>query len=214
MNTVNGFAIDKRKYDHLSDEDVVARILNSDKQMYGVIFHRYNQRLYRIIYSILNEREASKEALQFTHMKAYEKLRQFEGRSGFGTWLTRIAINEAIRKTNAKNRYVFRDAFNSETSDEVEYSFQSGNDGNPEFRTIQLEIRSILKKAIESLPDKYKTVFMMREVDGMNVEETARYLNISAVNVKVRLCRAKNLLREMLHKQKLDTEITQTVYCA
>lgn len=202
------------KFDNLTDEDVVQCILDSDKQMYGVILNRYNRQLYRVIYSILNEQEASREALQYTHVKAYEKLSQFEGRSGFGTWLTRIAINEAIRYLNRKKRYVFREVFETDNSGSVAFGYRSYDDDNPEFKTIQKEIRMILKATIESLPDKYRLVFMMREVEGLNVEETAQCLNISTVNVKVRLCRAKNLLRNALQKKKLDTVTYRTSLCA
>lgn len=205
MNMSNASVYDKSKTENLTDEDVVRYILDSDKQMYDVILNRYNQRLYRVIYSILNEQEASKETLQHTHVKAYEKLGQFEGRSGFGTWLTRIAINEAIRYLNRRKRYIFHNAMVSENPGEGEYNVSGYDEMNPEFITIQKEIRQILKNAIEALPDKYKRVFMMREVDGLNVEETARSLQISPVNVKVRLSRAKNLLRNMLQNQNPDT---------
>ncbi len=206
MNPAGIFFVNHQKYDNLTDEEVVQRVLHSEKQMYEVILHRYSRRLYHIINSILKEPEASKEALQLTYVKAYEKLSQFTGRSGFGTWFTRIAINESLKGLKREKRLANRSGNDLQVFPEYHYRIHNEYDGNPEANIIWNEIRYTLDTAIRSLPEKYRIVFVMREIKEMNVEDTALSLNISMVNVKVRLHRAKILLRELLRKYRLDEE--------
>ena len=198
--------IDYKRYGHLTDEDVVERVLKGEKQMFEVVLRRNDQRLYYMIYSILKNQDDTKDALQFTYVKAYEKLYQFKGSSGFGTWLTRIAINESLKKLKRKKRFSNHQIIDPDTFSPV-HSSDMEEMSNPERVTIRCELRKILEQAIDSLPDKYRMVFKMREVDGFNVEETANSLNLTSVNVKVRLSRAKRILREALKKQHLVEEL-------
>lgn len=198
--------IDYKRYGHLTDEDVVERVLNGEKQMFEIVLRRNDRQLYYMIYSILKNQDDTKDALQFTYVKAYEKLYQFKGSSGFGTWLTRIAINESLKKLKRNKRFSNHQIIDPDTFSPA-HSYDMEDMSNPERIIIRCEIRKILEQAIDSLPDKYRMVFKMREVDGFNVEETANNLNLTSVNVKVRLSRAKRILRDELKKQQLVEEL-------
>lgn len=197
---------EENRFGHLTDEDVIERVLNGQKQIFEVVLRRNDQQLYYTIYSILKNADDAKDVLQLTYVKAYEKLYQFKGSSGFGTWLTRIAINEALRKLKKTQQLSDHEIIDSDTF-LPEYSSGMNEWSNPENVAIRSELRDILEQAINSLPDKYRTVFKMREMEGYNVEETANSLNLTSVNVKVRLSRAKGILRKLLRKQRLIREL-------
>jgi len=183
---------------NLPDEEIVQLVLNRDKHVYKIIINRYSQQLYRVIYAILHDADSTRETLQISFVKAYEKLSQFKGQSKYSTWLTRIAINEALMKQRKEKKYtVGLESHESRSFYNIHCLFHSGR-YNPEMCTIRNEIRHLIENAIASLPEKYRVVFQLREVDGFDVEETSKSLRISPGNVKIRLHRAKKRLRELL----------------
>ena len=174
-----------------SDEEVVKRILQGETALYEILIHRYNQRLYRICRAILRNNSEARDVVQHTYALAYEHLNQFAGRAKFSTWLTTIAINEASLRRRRANRL---DSLEEEsTMERSEASF------SPEEQFSLSETRQILESMIDALPEKYRLVQVMRDVEEMSVAETAECLEISQENVKVRLHRARNLLRKRLY---------------
>jgi RNA polymerase sigma factor (sigma-70 family) len=173
----------------LPDSVLVTRILSGEKHLYEIIVKKYNKRLYRVSMAILHDDDEAEDMMQIAYIKAYENLHRFEGRSNFSTWLTRIAINESLMRLRKRNKNVQFDNAISE--------LQIDN-RHPMSAVINTELKTILEKAIAALPEKYRIVFMLREIEGMNVEETTECLAISEANVKVRLNRAKEMLRESL----------------
>jgi RNA polymerase sigma factor (sigma-70 family) len=173
----------------LPDSMLVERILSGEKHLFEIIVKKYNKRLYRVAMAILHDDDEAEDMMQASYLKAYENLHRFEGRSNFSTWLTRIAINECLMRLKKRKRNVEFDDTISERQIERKH---------PMSAVMNNELKQILEKAIGELPEKYRVVFMLREIDGLNVEETTECLEITEANVKVRLNRAKEMLRETL----------------
>lgn len=177
----------------IPDNEVLARVLRGEKDLYALLVRRYNQRLYRIGMSIINDDAEVEDAMQTAYINAYENLGKFEFKASFSTWLTRILINECLLRVKKKKRSLqvqedMRTGMYQQTTDTE----------TPMKKVLNSELRTALQEAILELPEKYRTVFIMREMENMNVAETQECLNLSEVNVKVRLNRAKALLRNSL----------------
>lgn len=186
----------------LRDEEIIARILNGEKDLYGIIVRRYNQRLYRVGMSIINDDPEVEDAMQAAYINAYINLGKFGFKSSFPTWLTRILINECLLRLRKRGKSI---NMNDENIENV--MNQSEELKTPATAAVNSELRSILNDAIRNLPEIYRAVFVMREIENMNVAETGECLNISEVNVKVRLNRAKAILRGFLSTQYTKEDI-------
>lgn len=172
-----------------SDEELVSRILAGEKRQFESLIRKYNQRLFRIGMSILENETEVEDAMQTAYVSAYEHLSDFEGRSSFSTWLIRIMLNQCYSQKN-KNKHILS---NFEQPDKF-ITMRT-----PAKELANKELRNLLENAISQLPDKYRLVFIMREIEEMSVRETSTALNIEEPNVKVRLNRAKTMLRENLN---------------
>jgi RNA polymerase sigma factor (sigma-70 family) len=178
------------KPDQLSDTALITRILAGEKQLYEYIMRRYNQRLYRIGMSVLKDDLEVEEAMQASYIKAYEHLASFEQRSLFSTWLIRIMLNECLAQKKRNDRF---------EHDEIENQLQNHSSmKTPDNILINKELSIALESAIAQLPEKYRLVFVLREVEELSVKEAGEALGIEESNVKVRLNRAKSLLRDNL----------------
>ena len=173
----------------LSDEEIVNKILCGETALFEVLMRKYNERLYRIGLSIVNDGDAAEDIMQTAYINAYRQLRNFEGRSSFGTWLTRILINESLlyKKREQRTQQLV-----------METTFTDEHDETPLSGLLNKELKDILEKAVARLPEKYRVVFVMREVQGMSTDETMEALDLGESNVKMRLIRAKEMLRESL----------------
>jgi len=176
----------------LTDIDIIKQVQSGDTNLYEVIVRRYNDRLYRIARSIVKDSDETEDVMQEAYIKAFENLGQFKGTAKFSTWLTKILINEALARVRFMNK-----------ANEIHYENEimipvSNSIESPENAEIRKNIGNLLELAIEKLPQKYRLVFIMREVEGLSVSETAELLSISDENVKVRLHRAKSNLRNLL----------------
>lgn len=173
----------------LSDEDVVARVRAGDRASFEILMRRNNQRLYRVARSILHDEAEVEDVLQEAYVRAFAHLDQFDGRARFSTWLTRIAVYEALRRSKRKRRFADLEEVGGEPA--------SAGAG-PEKRAFQGELRRILEASIDRVPEGYRTVFVLREVEGLNTAETAACLSIPEETVKTRLHRARQHLRRQL----------------
>jgi RNA polymerase sigma-70 factor (ECF subfamily) len=181
----------------LSDEEVVARVLAGETAMFEIVMRRYNQRLYRVARAILRNDGEAEDVMQDAYVRAYEHLDQFAGRAKFSTWLTRIAVHEALARQRRGNRYQELEPMAEREGDPMDRFASLGPD--PEQQASNSEIRSLLEEAVEKLPDAYRTVFMLRDVEDMSTTDAADALEITEENVKVRLHRARALLRKNLY---------------
>lgn len=182
---------------HQADEEVIARVLSGQKSEFETIMRKYNRRLYRISMSIVGDGVEAEDILQTSYLKAYEHLSEFQFRSGFGTWLVRIVINESLQMLRKRKHIV-----------DFEMEEETGTTNTEPLKDIlQSELHSSLEDALAELPEKYRVVFIMKEVEDMSTTETMESLNISESNVRVRLSRAKEMLRDSLTRRYKTEEL-------
>ncbi|WP_157986546.1 RNA polymerase sigma factor [Chitinophaga alhagiae] len=174
--------------DQVSDQELVARVLAGEKGMFETIIRRYNQRLYRIGMSVLNSDTDAEDAMQNAYIKAYEHLAGFEHRAAFSTWLTRIMLNQCYEQKR-KNRHMVAPL---SPTDNFMHMDTPAND------LVNKELGNVLEHAVAQLPEKYRLVFVLREIEDLSVKDTSETLDIEESNVKVRLNRAKVMLRKSL----------------
>jgi RNA polymerase sigma-70 factor (ECF subfamily) len=183
------------KIDIIPDNEVIHRVLQGEKEQFAILVRRHNQRLYRIALSIINNDSEIEDVMQTAYVKAYENLGKFNFKASFSTWLIRILINESLLRVRRRGRSVHLE---DEAIENEIYHLDQENTETPLSKTMNTELKGILEDSIRRLPEKYRTVFIMREIEGMNVAETRDCLDITEANVKVRLNRAKALLRDSL----------------
>jgi RNA polymerase sigma-70 factor (ECF subfamily) len=184
---------------NLSDEEVVARVLAGDTALFEILMRRYNQRLYRVARSILRDDAEAEDVMQDAYVRAYQHLGQFAGRAKFSTWLTRIAVHEALARVQRRNRFQDLDPVAAPEGDGME--LLKSQDRDPEQQAGNAELRVLLEEAVAALPEGYRSVFMLREVEQMSTLETAEALELTEATVKVRLHRAHALLRRALYER-------------
>ncbi|MCU1309676.1 MAG: polymerase sigma-54 factor RpoN [Candidatus Angelobacter sp.] len=190
----------------ISDEEVVARVLAGDVASFEILMRRHNQRLYRIGRAILRNDAEAEDVMQDAYVRAYEHLAQFAGRAKFSTWLSRIAVNESLARRRHLARHEelepqMKNKENMNASDENGHRTErfAASAPNPEEQASSSELQRLLEVAIEALPDDFRAVLVMRDVEEMDTAEAAAALDISEENVKVRLHRARALLRKKLY---------------
>jgi RNA polymerase sigma-70 factor (ECF subfamily) len=191
---VIGIADVRTREEPLSDEEVVAQVLSGQTALFEIVMRRHNQRLYRVARAILRDDAEAEDVMQDAYVRAYEHLDQFAGMAKFSTWLTRIAVHEALARRHRRNRYEDLD----HTSEQDPMERFASLTPNPEQQTSNSELRGMLEEAVDDLPESYRTVFMLRYVEEMSTTDTAYALEITEQNVKVRLHRARALLRKNL----------------
>jgi RNA polymerase sigma-70 factor (ECF subfamily) len=176
-----------------SDKEIIARVLAGDTPAYELLMRRYNQRLYRLVRSILRDETEAEDVMQEAYLRAFYHLGQYEGRSTFSTWIGHIAVNEALGRLSKAKRLEYRDF-----SDPAEMAETVDHSMNPEEHSASREAQNLLERAILELPDIYRTVVMMHDVEEMSTEETAALLEITEQSVRVRLHRGRALARKRL----------------
>jgi RNA polymerase sigma-70 factor (ECF subfamily) len=179
----------------LPDIEVVRRIRGGEAGLFEVLMRRYNQRLYRAARSIVKDDDEAEDVMQQAYVNAFQHLDQFAERASFATWLTRIAVHEALARRRRSGRAV---EFEPMEMDEGRDALASP-DPDPEEQALTGELRRALETALDCLPPMYRAVFMLREVEGLTTAETADCLETTEDVVKTRLHRARSLLqRELL----------------
>jgi RNA polymerase sigma-70 factor, ECF subfamily len=173
----------------LTDEEIVHRVRDGETALFEILMRRYNQRVYRAVRAILRDDAESEDAMQQAYVNAFTHLRQFAGEAKFSTWLTRIAINEALARLRRR-----RHDLPEESMTEIE-----SNAPDPEQQASASQIRDVLEGEIAALPDTYRSVIILREVEGLSTGETAECLSVSEDVVKQRLHRARTMLRDNLY---------------
>lgn len=186
---------DLRARDQLSDVDVVRRVLAGETALFEIIMRRYNQRIYRAVRSIVRNDHEAEDVMQQAYVNAYANLHQFAERASFATWLTRIAINEAFARVRPRPLRL-ADDIDEKIMTEIE-----SNAPNPEQQAVATEMKNAVENEIASLPEGYRSVLMLREVEGLSTSETASILGLNDDVVKQRLHRARTMLRDNLYKR-------------
>lgn len=194
-----------------TDAEIIEQVVKGDKSMYEIIVRRYNPYLYKIGRSYNYSHDDTQDLMQDTYIDAYKSLAQYEGRSNFKTWISRIMLNNCYRK---KEKSSFKNEVMQEFDDRSTPLY-SAADNDTAKMVHNRELGTIIENALQKIPYDYRMVFTLREMNNMSVAETAELLNISEANVKVRLNRAKEMLRLQIEKSYSATELYEfnLVYC-
>ena len=196
--------------DALDDAGLVQLAKGREEFAIRALTRRYNRRLFRLARSVLRDDAEAEDVVQETWVRAVIALDTFRGDSAFATWLTRIALNEALGRRRKQRPTVDWDSYGDTMNEAEIIQFPvSAMTGDPERTMARSEIREVLERSIDELPDTFRGVFVARIVEGLSVEETAELFAIKPETVKTRLHRARNLLREALDRQ-LGTALTET----
>ncbi len=179
----------------LSDEQVVVEVLRGHTALFEVLMRRHNERIYRAARAIVRDEREAEDVMQQAYVNAYAHLRQFDGRAKFSTWLTRIAVHEALRRVRRRPTLASLDTHESST---LEFPMPAAASPDPERQAFARELRALLESAIDALPDGSREVFMLRQVEGMSTGDVAETLDVTEDVVKTRLSRARAALRRDL----------------
>lgn len=196
----------------LTDAEVIRKILAGETALFELLVRRYNANLYKTGRTYNYNHEDTQDLMQDTFIDAYASLSKFEGRSSFKTWIIKIMLNNCFRK---RQKFSFRNETANEMDERSISGFSDQMKTNTD-KTIQnRELNAIIEKALERLPLDYRMVFSLRELNGMSIAETADILSISEANVKVRLNRAKSMLRKEIERYYSPQDIFEfnLVYC-
>ena len=191
-------------YETLADPDLAVRIAARDPQGVRLVTRRNNQRLFRAAWSILKNRSEAEDVVQAAYLKAFAAIDGFRGGASLSTWLTRITVNEALERRRTGLRQAARLAEGSVVvMEEYRDKLMRGSmNGAPDTGLARAQIRQILEEAIARLPRDFRLVFVLREIEGVSVEEVAQALGVPAARVKTRHLRARRRLQ-----QDLDPEL-------
>src|SRR6476659_1118892 len=189
-----------RAASRLSDVEIARRCAARDRDAIQSVITANNQRLFRTAWSILKSRQDAEEAVQAAYLAAFANIASFEGRSSLSTWLTRIVVNEALGRRRAEQRR--RRHLEQEgvaVLDDYRDALMRGSDAEmPDVTAAREQVRKLLEQAVAALPDPFRTVFVLREIEGLSSEETAESLGLPVATVKTRLFRSRRRLQEML----------------
>lgn len=177
-----------------TDAAIVRQVLAGQTAMFELLMRRYNERVYRAARAIVRDEEEAEDVMQQAYLNAFAHLAQFHGDARFSTWLTRIAINEALARVRRRGRY---ETLEDEVADGEDFTMRTASP-DPERQAFTGELRGLLEWAIDTLPDGLREVFVFREVEGLNTAETADVLGLSEDAIKTRLSRGRAALRRVL----------------
>lgn len=192
-----------------TDNEIVDRVLNGEKALFEILIRRNNQKLFRIIRGYLTNEMDAKDVMQETYLKAFSKLYQFNYESKFSTWLIRIGINEALTKLNSYKKNYKNLDYSQSISDLNNTLSNITETSSPETTMVRKEATYYLEKAINELQPKYRAPFIMFEAEGMSVKDISECLDISVSNVKIRLHRARTMIKDTLFDFSIDQEILE-----
>ena len=197
-------AVHALDYLDLAEADLVAKARAGDREAFRAIMTRCNQRLFRVARAVVRDEAEAEDVLQEAYTRAFGAIGGFRGEAGIATWLTRIVLNEAHGRLRRLRPTVELDAL--ESAQVVSFPGLAMSD-DPEADAARGQIRRILERAVDALPEPFRLVFILREVEELSVEETAVHLNLKIETVKTRLHRARRRLREALDAQLADVMV-------
>jgi len=178
----------------LPDSEIVRRVRSGERALFEVLMRRHNQRVYRAARAIVKDETEVEDVMQQAYINAYTHLHQFEDRSQFSTWLTRIVLNEAFgrrkRMQITESRMEHADSDRGELMDTIR-----SPQPDPEQQAYAQELHRVLEEAVDGLPEIYRAVFMLRDIEGLSTSETGEGLGLAEEAVKTRLHRARAMIR-------------------
>jgi len=186
-------------YAHLAEPEIVALARGGDRDAFRAIMQRCNQRLFRVARAVVRDDAEAEDVLQEAYARAFAAFEGFRGEAGVATWLTRIVLNEAHGRLRKRRPTVELEAVEAAQAGAQVLSFPGrGGSDDPEADAARAQIRRVLEQAVDDLPEPFRLVFILRDVEELSVEETATHLGLKPETVKTRLHRARKRLREAL----------------
>jgi RNA polymerase sigma-70 factor (ECF subfamily) len=184
----------------IDDATLAGRVLAGERGAFEMLMRRYNRRLYRVARAMLRNDAEAEDALQDAYLAAYQSLGNFRGEASLATWLSRVVVNQCLGRMRRQAR---RDNILPMVSlggpDEQEHAAMPSDESEtPDRALVRAELRAVLERKLDELPEAFRTVFVLRCVEELSVEETARCLNIPEATVRTRHFRARGMLRESL----------------
>lgn len=197
---IRQMCLQQRPVDEPPDIELLGRIMAGDERAYEQVMRRYNQRMFRVVRSVVQDREEAKDVMQEAYINAFTKIKSFKGPQGFGAWLMKIAFNQALMRLRKQRLWSQR--FCRDDVDEIaaatEYPSQHSQ---PEKNLANHQLRQLTERAIDELPANFRTVFILRAIDQLSLEETSQVVGIPVETVKTRFHRGRKLIRQKLSKQ-------------
>lgn len=202
----------KKAFEQYSDFEVVEKIVEGDTKLYEILIRRHNPSLYKIGRTYQYNHHDTEDLMQETYIIAFYSLSKFENRSSFKTWLIRIMLNNCFQK---KQKFSFKNESPADIKQSEINTPMFQQPVNTEKIIANKELGHILENALTKLPEDYRMVFVLRELNGLSIIETTQALSITESNVKVRLNRAKKMLRSEIEKMYSPDDIFEfnLVYC-
>jgi RNA polymerase sigma-70 factor (ECF subfamily) len=194
----------KKMSSNMTDAELVQGILTGNMAAFEQLMRRYNQALYRAARSILKDQQEAEEAVQDAYLKAFHAMADYRSDAKLSTWLTRIVVNEALARRRKRQRRaeLFRlNAGTSAAEHAEDVQMQYSTDNSPEEQVQRSDVRRIIERNIDKLPEVFRCVFVLRAVEEMSVEETATCLGIPEATVRSRFFRARALMREAISQE-------------
>jgi len=173
----------------MTDAEIVERVRAGETALFEILMRRHNQRIYRAARAVIKDEADTEDVMQQAYINAFTHLSQFQDRSQFSTWLTRITVHEALARRRKWKP--------EETSEDVMETLTSPQP-DPERQAYAAELRRVLEAAVDSLPETYRLVFMLRDIEGLSTSETAAGLELGDEAVKTRLHRARAMVRSAI----------------
>ena len=197
----------------LDEEELIKKIVDGDKTLFEVLIRRYNSVLYKLARCYGFNHQDAEDIMQETHVSAYTNLKNFQHKASYKTWVSKILIHKCVYKLSYgyfKNEH----PGTNEMNDQAKPVFNQSRMGTEKI-ILNKELSKVLEKSLEEIPLTYRTVFILREVEGFSTNETAELMNSTPVNVKVRLNRAKTLLQKKLEGFYSSTDIYEfnAIFC-
>jgi RNA polymerase sigma-70 factor (ECF subfamily) len=195
-----------------ADIEIIQKIIDGELALFEILVRRNNPFLYKIGRSYNYNHEDTQDLMQDTFIDAFKNLSKFENRSSFKAWIIKIMLNNCFRR---QQKFSYKNEISDEIDDQSKPLFFYRQQGDSNKSVMNKELNSVIENALQQIPFDYKIVFSLREVNGLNVQETAETLSISEANVKVRLNRAKAMLRKEIEKSYTVEEIFEfnLIYC-
>jgi RNA polymerase sigma-70 factor (ECF subfamily) len=181
----------------ITDLALAARVAGGDGAAFELVMRRYNRRLFRIARSVLKSDPDAEDALQETYLAAYRAIGAFRGDSSLATWLSKLVLNHCIAR---RRREMRRDNIVPMVSDDA-LDDRGDDSGSPDRALVRSQLRELLERKVDELPEPFRTVFVMRAIEELSVEETALLLDVPEATVRTRHFRARGLMREALAQQ-------------
>jgi RNA polymerase sigma-70 factor (ECF subfamily) len=185
-----------------SDAALRQRVVDGEQAAFAGLMRRYNRRLYRVARSILRDDAEAEDALQDAYIQAYRALPDFRGEASLATWLTRIVMNAALMRRRRSGRMA--EVIELGADAPLEHggaATDAAESGQPEHAALRAQARGLIEAKIDGLPEVFRTVFILRAVEELSVEETGRVLDIPEATVRSRYFRARGMLRESLARE-------------